>query len=75
MNAFMAQAMQRTTPDPTRCRHFRRADELVPGQHVEIDGSEWVLQAVRLRQDVAVLVCGGRWNPSVPCDQMIRVLR
>jgi hypothetical protein len=68
MNAFMAQGIQQAA-------HHVRADKLVPGEHVEVDGQEWTLQAVRVKRDAVVLCCGGRWNPTVPRDQQVRVLR
>jgi hypothetical protein len=59
-----------------RRRQFLRADELLPGDEIELDGGCWTLQAsVVLDEAVRLVLVPNRWEPTVERCLMVRVLR
>ena len=76
--------MQRVIENPyARLAHARRrgrqflpADELLPGDEIELDGGRWAVQATALReQTVRLIVVPRRYEPELERDTPVRVLR
>jgi len=59
-----------------RGRQFLRADELLPGDKIELDGGCWTLQAtVMLDEAVRLVLVPRRWEPELERGTPVRVLR
>lgn len=72
MNAFMAQGLQQAA----HLQRHVRADKLLPGDEVELDGGAWTISATAVHDDVVRLVlCPGRHEPELERGTHVRVLR